>query len=403
MKRSIFTTCLLPIAAVLIAASPIGQSPASIAAHNNDFAFELYEHIAQTKEGNVFFSPFSISTALAMTYAGAAGSTADEMGKVLHFPGNEPAFHQGYGAYLKALETAAAEHIELRIANRLWAEQDYVLKPEYLALNAEAYGSALEKMDFRYQHEASRIQINDWVADKTEDRIRDLIPENVIDPTTRLVLTNAIYFKGAWRDEFDEKLTRDRDFFLTDGSTQQKPFMHRRGQMNYLEQSGYQAIRLPYEGEQHSMVVLLPQKNQAIADIESQLNADFLERIFRSGSSDVNLALPKFKMTIPISLKNHLQALGMKEAFQPGANFSAMSPSNDLAISEVIHKAFIEIDEQGTEAAAATAVVMMETSSAYEEPRRPIIFVADRPFLFYIVDNATRSILFMGRVMEIES
>ena len=390
---------LLGLIVVLIAAAP-ASNPQKIAYSNNVFAFDLYREITKTQKGNVFFSPFSISTALAMTYAGADGSNATEMAAAMHFEPNTPDFHLDYGKYVSALELNAKGNIQLQIANRLWGEKSYQLQNDFITLNEKAYHSPLQKVDFVGSPDGSRVTINDWVADQTEQRIKDLIPPSGITTDTRLVLTNAIYFKGDWLYQFDKKDTRDKKFVLADGSTIKTPFMNSEGALNYAETDLAKMIRLPYKGGKQSMVIVLPNKTDDLAKVEESMNASSFQNIMYAYQPEVILALPKFKMTLPLNLNNNLMNLGMKEAFAQGADFSKMTPSNDLWISSVVHKAFIEIDEEGTEAAAATAVIMTIESVGPHDPPKPKEFIADHPFLFYIIDDETQAILFMGRIME---
>lgn len=386
---------------VLMAASPSEQmlKNADFASANNVFAFALYNQIITKEKGNVFISPFSISTALAMTYAGANNTTADEMQKTMHFGSNTEEFHAGYGAYLRQLDKNADGNIQLRIANRLWGEKSYTLKSSFLKLNKQAYDSPLIQVDFVNKPNDSRIEINDWVADKTEQRIKNLIPENAISTDTRLVLTNAIYFKGDWLYKFDKNKTNDQKFHLADGTTQKTPFMNYEGAFTMYSNGEYKMIQLPYRGEKHSMVVVLPNDPKRLAEIEKSFSAKDFAPLDYQYKPEVILSLPKFKITIPLGLNAPLQELGIRQAFTSQADFSNMTEANNLMISDVFHKAFIEMDEEGTEAAAATAVVVMLTSSNAEPPK-PEEFIADHPFLFYIIDNETKAILFMGRIME---
>jgi serpin B len=383
---------------VLMAAAP-ATNPKKIAKANNAFAFDLYHEITKTEEGNVFFSPFSISTALAMTYAGADSTTADEMQKAMHFGSNTEEFHASYGAYLRQLNENADGNIQLRIANRLWGEQSYALKKSFLDMNMQAYNSPLMQVDFMYQPDASRKEINNWVADKTEQRIKDLLPEASITTDTRLVLTNAIYFKGDWLYKFDKKKTKEQTFYLADGTTKKTPFMNFEGAFNFYGNGEYKMIQLPYKGEKHSMVVVLPNDPEKLDAIEKTFSAEDFAPLDYQYKPEVILSLPKFKITIPLGLNGPLQNLGIKTAFTSHADFSNMTEQNNFMISDVFHKAFIEIDEEGTEAAAATAVVVVQTSSIAKPPK-PEEFIADHPFLFYIIDNETMAILFMGRIME---
>ena len=397
MKKRVLSIAFAAL--TLLAASPV-SSPQEIARSNNDFAFDLYNEIAKSQTGNIFISPFSISTALAMTYAGAAGDNETQMAQVMHFAPNTPGFHLDYGKYLSRLDENAESNIQLRIANRLWGEEKYELAQNFIDLNKAAYNSPLQKMDFIKSPDGSRLEINDWVADKTEQRIKDLIPPGSITTDTRLVLTNAIYFKGDWLYQFDKNETRDKKFYKADGSTIKTPFMNFTGALNYTETDLAKMIRLPYKGGKQSMVIVLPHRTKDLAQVEAQMSAAAFQEVLYAGQPEVILALPKFKMTLPLTLNGYLKDMGMIQAFKEGADFSKMTPTNDLYISDVIHKAFIEIDEEGTEAAAATAVVMtIESVSAQSQPL-PLEFIADHPFLFYIIDDETQAILFMGRLMD---
>jgi serpin B len=376
------------------------MSPQTIAQSNNRFAFHLYEEIAKTENGNIFFSPNSISTAFAMTYAGTAGTTEKSMGKVLQFGRNTPSFHQAYGAYLQQLDENAKGAIKLRIANRLWGEKTYSFEDEFLRLTDDAYDAPLEKVNFIEKPDAQRQAINRWIEAKTENKIKKLLTPGAITTDTRLVLANAIYFKGDWLYQFKEKNTQDQKFFLADGSHFQTPFMKNRGGLPYFENDLYKMVRLPYKGDKHSMVVVLPHQTKDLKQVEEQMATATFEPLFYEYRPEVILELPKFKLDKPLALNAPLASMGMAEAFQTGANFSKMTPTNDLWISAALHKAFIEIDEKGTEAAAATVIIMTIESTSNRKPPKPMEFIADHPFLFYIIDHETRSILFMGRIMK---
>ncbi len=389
---------------VLTSAALTGKSPKEVAGDNNRFAFNLYEQLRNENDGNLFFSPFSISTAFAMCYAGADGKTADEIERVLAFGPNDLQFHDGYGRYLQAIAQPDSAAVELNVANRLWGDHLFEASASYLAMTRSAYGAPLQLVDFQNAHEAARSKINAWVSDQTKNRINDLLPQGSVDPTTRMVLTNAIFFKADWLHAFDQERTRERDFHAHTGQLQKVDFMHRHAHMVYHETPNSKMVRLPYKGEKHSMVIVLPKKRGGLSEVEADLNAAAIAPLFtRSFGPEVNLALPKFTMTQPLLLSETLKAMGLKDPFEMSANFSKMSENEGLAISEVIHKAFIEVDEQGTEAAAATAIVMMTTSSATFEPRDIKQFTADHPFVFMVVDDATQSVLFMGRVTTFES
>lgn len=399
-KFSLKTISLLSFT-LLLSSKPIPQSNnyQSIATNNNLFAFDLYQNIAKKKQGNIFISPFSISTALAMTFAGANEDNAAEIANTMHFSGNTPDFHKSYGNYIKKIEKNAKGNIQLKIANRLWGERDYKFNEVFLSTNEKAYNSSLQKMDFKSSAEPSRITINKWVETQTENRIKDLIPQGGVTSDTRLVLTNAIYFNGDWLYQFKKKNTKDRKFYLNKKHSKRVPFMNFKGGLQYTQNKNYQMLRLPYKGNKQSMIIVLPWLQDSLASVEKSINTASFQNLYYSYTPTVILALPKFKMTLPLNLNSILIELGMKKAFYQGADFSKMSPNNDLFISSVVHKAFIEIDEKGTEAAAATAVIMtIESVSANHIPK-PIEFIADHPFLFYIVDDETKAILFMGRLM----
>lgn len=376
-------------------------SQPDVAAGGNDFALDLYHVLRKQNDGNIFFSPFSISTAFAMAYAGADGSTSDDIARVMHFGANTADFHSSYGDFLKHIEGSTGEGLQLRVANRLWGDHAFIADPLYLAMTKKAYASPLEQVDFKKHPDPARITINKWVADRTEQRIKDLIPDGAITEETRMVLTNAIYFKGDWLHAFDTTSTRKRDFHAATGTQQHVPFMHRLANMPYHETRHAKMVRIPYKGEKHSMIVVLPHRKGELEEVEASLDLAEFKRLPRSHGPEVNLALPKFKMTLPLTLGKTLKGMGMLAPFDDRADFSRMSPKEGLKISEVIHKAFIEVDEQGTEAAAATAIVMMTTSSAMPQPREIKLFQADHPFLFFITDDTTGAILFMGRITEI--
>ena len=390
----------IAVAGMLLTSGTNNFRPEQIAAQNNAFAFDLYRQISDVKKGNLFISPFSISTALSMTYAGAAGGTAKEMQDALHFGGQDKAFHTSYGNYLQTLDNNAEGRIKLRIANRLWLEKTYPLSTAFIDLNKEAYDAPVEFMNFIEKPDSERQKINSWVANKTENKILDLIPGGAINTDTRLVLTNAIYFKGDWKYQFKEKKTKDRTFYMTETSKKKTPFMNMEGAFDFFENKQFKMIRLPYKGDKHSMVVVLPNHHGELREVEQSFSASDFDKVFRSYQPDVILSFPKFEMTLPLSLSSNLKALGMKSAFTDSGDFSGMTERNDLYISDVIHKAFIEVNEEGTEAAAATAVIMQIESVGPHEPPKPKEFIADHPFLFYIIDDETKAILFMGRMTE---
>jgi len=371
-----------------------------IADSTNAFAFDIYRQIAAKEKSNIFISPFSISTALAMTYAGSDDITMKEMARVMHFDSNSDSFHHNFGLFLSQLEKNAKDKITWHLANKLWGEKNYTFEQEFLDLLAKSYLSPLQKLDFIAQPEECRKLINAWVEKNTEGKIKNLIPEGAITNDTRLVLTNAIYFKADWRYPFKKENTKSDKFTKADKKELTVPFMNYLGSFHHSATNKYQAIRLPYKGDKHSMIIILPNDTKDLPVIEKEINSKAFEPLFNEYLVEVMLSLPKFKATLGLSLSDYLKAMGMKEAFSGAANFSKMTPTKDLFISEVFHKAFIEVDEKGTEAAAATAVVMRLTSSAPVPKPKPIIFNANHPFLFYIIDDQTRSVIFMGRMMD---
>ncbi len=369
---------------------------------NRAFAFELYRALRES-DGNFFYSPYSISVALAMTYAGARSETAQQMADTLHFLlGQEklhPAFNwldaelakRGQGA-----EGKDDEGFRLNVVNAIWGQKDYKFLSTFLDILAENYGAGLRILDFITEAEASRLAINQWVSNQTESRINDLIPQGAIDKLTRLVLTNAIYFNAAWEHPFDERMTADGPFYLLDGGQVTVPMMKQTESLGYFQGQGFQAVELGYDGGELSMVILLPEPGQFEA-FEEELNAQRVEATI-GGLQPIPLALtmPRFEFDSEFSLKDTLAEMGMPIAFSGAADFSGMTGSPDLCISEVLHKAFVSVDEAGTEAAAATAVVMKLTGM----PIQPVEFTVDRPFVFLIRDIETGAILFVGRVLN---
>jgi len=370
---------------------------------NSAFAFDLYQALRE-KDGNLFYSPHSISLALAMTYAGARGETAQQMADTLHFNLSQdnlhPAFNnldielseRGLGAQGKD-----DEGFRLNIVNAIWGQKDYSFLPTFLDVLAENYGAGLRTLDFIKETEKSRVTINDWVSDQTEGRIEDLIPQGVIDAATRLVLTNAIYFNAAWQYPFGETMTADGLFYLLDGGQVTVPMMKQTESFGYTEGEGYQAVELLYDDGELSMVILLPRAGQFEA-FEEALKAQQVDDIIKGlQNTQVTLTMPQFEFDSDFSLKDILTGMGMPVAFSGGADFSGMTGSPDLFIDEVLHKAFVSVDEAGTEAAAATAVIMKETAMPVDPPVEVTI---DRPFIFLIRDIDTSAILFVGRVLN---
>jgi len=368
---------------------------------NSAFAFDLY-HLLRQDQDNLFYSPYSISLALAMTYAGARTETAEQMAQALHFSLDQDRLHPAFNA-LDALLASRGQGAQgkdgqgfrLHIANALWGQQDYTFRPAFLDLLAEHYGAGLRLLDFR-QTEQARQTINQWVAEQTEDRIQDLLPKGSLNSLTRLVLTNAIYFNAAWEHPFEIEFTQDGAFHLLDGSVITVPMMRQGEYLYYTEGEDYQAIELPYDGGELSMVILLPQSGR-FAAFEERMDIARVQAILSEMQQDlVALTMPRFKVESGMSLADALSALGMTTAFKGDADFSGMADTRDLLfIGDVVHKAFVTVDEAGTEAAAATAVRM-----AGGAPRDPYQMTIDRPFIFLIRDIQTGTILFVGRVLN---
>ena len=369
---------------------------------NSAFAFDLYQQL-QYDEGNLFFSPYSISLALAMTYAGAKNETEHQMAKTLHFTFPQESLHPALNALdidlMSRGEGAVGkdgEPFQLNIANSIWGQQDFEFLETFLDVLAQNYGAGLRLLDFIGAPEESRTTINDWVSSQTEEKIQDLIPEGAIGNMTRLVLANAIYFDAAWQHKFNEDFTQDRTFNLIDGSQITVPMMSQTESFRYYEGEGCRAVELPYDGGEVSMLLLLPESGR-FDEFEGALDASKMGAIMQNlQPSRVLLKMPKFEYESSFKLSEQLGNMGMPIAFSAAADFSGMHLPSELNISEVLHKAFVSVDESGTEAAAATAVLMELTSM----PQPPVPVTLDRPFIYLIQDVETGTILFLGRVMN---
>ncbi|MFC1939933.1 serpin family protein [Chloroflexota bacterium] len=371
---------------------------------NSEFAFNLYQRLRIT-DGNLFYSPYSISQAMAMTYAGARSETEEQMADTLRFSLTRAKLHPAFNSLdielNKRGEGAKGKDekgFRLNIVNAIWGQKDYEFLSEYLDMLAENYGAGLRILDFVAAPEPSRITINDWVSDQTEGRIEDLIPQGAIDALTRLVLTNAIYFNAAWQFPFEEDSTNDDPFHLLDGKEITVPMMRQTESFGYTEGDAYRAVELTYDGRELSMVILLPDTGQ-FETFENSMNYHTVEGIISElENRQVSLTMPRFEFESEFSLKSVLAAMGMPIAFSGDADFSGMTGNKNLSIDEVIHKAFVSVDEAGTEAAAATAVIMRLTAM----PEEPVSVTVDRPFIFLIRDIETGALLFIGRVMNPE-
>jgi serpin B len=417
-RSGAWTTTAVGSLVMILAAGLIGFSPAvppSAAAEpkqwrplvdgNTRFALNLYAQlVAENPKGNHFLSPFSISTALAMASAGARGETQTEMLQALHLPDQA---YTTFGKLLRDLRGTgdpAKQGFTLSTANALWAQQGYPWRAEYKKLLQDDFGAGLFDVDFISQPEAARNTINKWVENETREKIKNLLPPGVITSLTRAVLTNAIYFKGDWLSKFDKAMTKEQPFTRLDGSQVKVPLMYQQVKEigSYAQTEDFQVLDLPYAGKRLSMTILLPKRHDGLPELEKQLDTGKLGQILSSLGTqrEVEVYLPRFRLEMqqPYSLNGPLQTLGMKKAFSAEqADFSGMHTGPErLFISHVLHKAFVEVNEEGTEAAAATAVVVGVTSVRPSPP----VFRADRPFLFLIRDRQTGSILFLGRLVD---
>ncbi len=373
-----------------------------LAQSNNGFALALYQAL-RDQDGNLIYSPYSIFQALLMTAAGAEGATASQMASVLGVDLNNPEIHNLMNALNKALTTqpeylqSDAQPLTFNIANAVWAQKDFHFEQSFLDTLSANYNAGLKLVDFNKPEDA-RALINLWVAAQTNEKIQELIPEGLLDQMTRMVLTNAIYFKGAWSNQFEEKDTEDGSFTLLDGSSKTVTFMHGNFTLSALVSDKIQAIRLPYEGGTYAMAAIMPLEN--FAEFEAQLTAADLEQLLnslQSSSAIVDLSMPKFQAESRFGLGEILAGLGMPDAFDAQkADFSGMTGKPDLMISSVLHQATIDVNEEGTEAAAATAVAASVTSM----PGQSYSIRLDKPFIYVIYETTTNTITFMGRVVN---
>lgn len=363
-------------------------------ASGNAFATDLYSRLAG-EDGNLFFSPHSVHVALSMTLAGAAGETESGMRSALHAGKTGDAFHAGLATLDSTLRNRADEGLELSVANAIWGDRRTPFEQPFLSLLEEHYGAGLRQVDLADLPGACRT-INGWVEDQTRGRIQDLLDPSGLTPPVKLVLTNAIYFKGLWVKTFDEAKTRDLPFRTGAGLSVDVPMMSQEGRFPYYKGEGFAALEMPYEGEDLAMLILLPDDDSGMADLEARLSPQALEEWTSSlREQKVHVVVPRFKLETRYTLNEQLVAMGMDLAFDSrAADFTRMTGKSDLYISLVAHKAFVEVSEEGTEAAAATGVVMTLKAA----PRPLEQFVADHPFLFLIRDRKTGAILFLGRL-----
>jgi serpin B len=392
----------LPRPAADVSAVPVGDV-ASVVTSNTSFAVDLYTRLAANTAGNVIFSPHSMSTALAMTFAGAGveSDTARQMASTLHFDLPRERVHPAFAATLLKLNQSIAPGGEttLSIANSLWGQTNYGFQQPFIQLVRDHYDAPLTEVDFIQQREAASKSINGWVSDATAGKIKELISPNMINQYTRLVLVNAVYFNGKWREPFKKSVTRDLPFHLTSADSVPVPTMHQEESMAYFGDDSLQAVELAYKDSKLAMLLLVPKEIDGVAALDRSLSAERLHEILSQlRRREVALWLPRFKFDARFELSNDLKAMGMPDAFdEQRADFSQMASHEQLFISFVIHKAVIEVNEKGTEAAAATGVGMGVTSAPAQLPPQ---VRADRPFVFLIRDRETGSILFMGRVSD---
>jgi serpin B len=403
-------TTPLPQNAQVLQSSLARQAPtnvpaadlATLVAGNNQFAFDLYQHVAQPN-ANLFYSPYSISLALAMTWAGARSETETEMAQAMRYALTQEKLHPAFNLLDQTLAsrgdaTTDSVGFKLCIANAIWGQADYSFLSSYLDVLALNYGAGLRLLDFKADPEACRLTINGWVADNTQQRIQNILQPGIIDVTTKLVLANAIYFKAGWEHAFSAQATTDQPFRLLDGTTVTVPLMSQTDEFSYARVGDAQAVELPYSQGKLSMVVILPDSGK-FSDVESALENGGLTAITDSlAGRRVAVSLPRFTYgSGGIGLKEVLGAMGMPVAFTDAADFSGIDGERNLKIGNVIHKAWVAVDEKGTEAAAATVVVMYPTCA----PVGPAIdFRVDRPFVFVIRDIETKAVLFVGRIVN---
>lgn len=384
---------------------PSKEAMQKLAKSTNKFGIDLFKKVSEKQKENLVVSPASVSTALTMTWGGAKNETAAQMKKVLAFEGEPPAIMETSGKLAAAL-TNPSRPVTFRIANQLFGEKTYTFDAGYLSSTEKAFGAPIERVDFIEGFEPARVHINGWVESKTEKRIKDLIPPRAIDKETRLVLVNAIYFLGDWSEPFEKDSTRPMPFTTGGSKKVDVPTMNRTGSFNIASKDGVTALELPYKGGDMSMMIIVPDAADGIAAAQKSLTADSLSALASAMKPErVWASIPKFEVnpSESVPLKDVLSALGMPIAFdRDKADFTGIAnppeKAERLVISQVFHKAFIKVDEKGTEAAAATSVNMARAGSA--APAKPREFKADRPFLFVIKDNASGLVLFMGRVMN---
>lgn len=370
------------------------ESVAQTVSDSNSFAFDLYSNLKEKEQGNIFFSPYSVSSAFTMVYEGARTKTAEEIQQVFSFEKDDDLRRSSFAALYNEINEAGKSY-KLNTANALWVQQDFKILNEYLNVLDKYYGGKATNVDFVGKTEQARQTINGWVEEKTNNKIKDLFPQGSLNSLTRLVLTNAVYFKATWLKQFETKATRNEPFWTNPENSVQTPMMSISDDFNYTETEDLQVLEMLYDGEDLSMLILLPKENN-IETLEEQLSLANIEQWKRSlAEKEVEVFIPKFTFTTKYSLNNNLAEMGMPSAFSPGeADLSGIDGARRLFIQQVIHQAFVDVNEEGTEAAAATGIIMAPTAIS---PAKTV-FRADHPFIFLIQDRASGNILFMGRV-----
>jgi serpin B len=369
----------------------------AVAKGNNEFAFDLYARL-RTEKGNVIFSPYSIETALAMTYAGARGKTADEMAKTLHFTLPQERLHPAFGGLIQRLQPEKDNpSYRLETANAVWPREGLPIVKAYQRLVRTHYGAEVTAVDYARDPKSARGTINRWVAERTNNKIKELLTDDEVNQKTLLVLTNAAYLKAGWLEPFPKDETKDEEFEVAPGKSVKVPMMHNtHARCNFYMGDDFQVLELPYAGERLSLVILLPSKKGRLAELENGLKAAKVEQLLsKLRVHDGKVAMPRFKTEFRRNLVEDLTAMGMPLACSEAADFSGMSKS--FAISWVVHQALISVDEEGTEAAAATGIGRILSRNP------PFDFRADHPFLFLLRDKETGAILFMGRMAEFKA
>ncbi|XP_049266700.1 leukocyte elastase inhibitor-like [Rhipicephalus sanguineus] len=363
------------------------------------FSFDLYKQLASKSSSgeNIFCSPFSISAALSMALAGARNDTAKQIADVLHV--NSEEVHKHFASFMSKLSGSAPD-VKLLVANRMYSEQTFPVLDSYLALLRYSYSTTVESVDFKTQHEKVRQQVNAWIEQATESKIKDLLPPGIVDDLTTLILVNAIYFKGLWKFPFEPQCTHRSDFHLDTNNKKEVDMMYAENdyKMSRSDELGVTALEIMYHGGKASMVVLLPDDVEGLSKLEAILSSEKIAKLLKDlrRCSDVRLYLPKFRLEQSINLKQTLSAMGIEDLFSSAADLSGLSAMANLSASEVVHKAFVEVSEEGTEAAAATALVGVAMCARMSEE-----FVVDRPFMFLIRSHEPELILFMGSVRKL--